>query len=276
LASHSARTWSVQSRPVTTTDAWKLFAITLVLIDHYGLFFDPEELWWRLFGRLASPVFFFFIGFARTRTVPWTWVFFGLLITAIDYWTATGRQVLINLLLNFALLRLALPLVERHIMPYPARLAAIVLASAAVIPILDPVLEYGGEGWLWALFGLSQRLLLAGGDAAARLRRNLLGLTAGLAYVVRERSDFGFAPLQSVLLVLFVCGLVLGLMRFRRTDLAWQPPAFLRPIFTFTGRRTLEIYAVTLIAMQLISFAIASAGASDAGGDEGGDDDDPG
>jgi hypothetical protein len=262
-------------RRVTTTDAWKLFAIAFVLIDHYGLFFDPENVWWRLFGRLASPVFFFFIGFARTRTVPWTWVFFGFVITAIDYWTAAGRQVLINILLNFALLRLALPFIERHIMPHPARLAATAIASAALIPVLDPVLEYGGEGWLWALFGLSQRLLLEGGDAAARVRRNLLGLTAGLAYVVRERSDYGFDLLQSALLVLFVVGLVLGLMRFRRMDLPWQPPPILRPLFTLTGRRTLEIYAVTLIAMQLLAYAIAGE-AADTGADDEGDDADGG
>jgi len=242
-------------RPVTTTDAWKLFAITFVLIDHYGLYFDPAEAWWRLFGRLASPVFFFFIGFARTRTVPWTWVAFGILITAVDYWTSPSG-ILINILLNFALLRLVLPVVETHVMPYPVRLALVVGASAAVIPVLDPVLEYGGEGWLWALFGLSQRLLLEQGDGAARLRRNLLALAAGLAYIVRERLDFGFDPLQSILLVLLIAGLVLALMRFRRQDLAWQPPSPLKPVFTFTGRRTLEIYAVTLLAMQLLAYAI--------------------
>jgi hypothetical protein len=254
-------------RPVTTTDAWKLFAIVFVLVDHWGLYFDSDEMWWRLFGRLASPVFFFFIGFARTRTVPWTWIFFGLLITAVDYVTADNRQVLINILLNFALLRLALPYIESHVMPYPARLAAVALVSAALIPVLDPVLEYGGEGWLWALFGLAHRMFLESGDDFARVRRDLLGMAAGLAYVVRERSDYGFDLMQSALLVLFVFGLVLGLMRFRRTDLPWQPPAPLKPIFTFTGRRTLEIYAVTLLTMQLTAYAISSADAGDAGGD---------
>src|SRR3712207_8087702 len=56
---------------------------------------DSDEMWWRLFGRLASPVFFFFIGFARTRTVPWTWIVFGIVITAADYWTSP-REVLIK------------------------------------------------------------------------------------------------------------------------------------------------------------------------------------
>ena len=56
--------------PVTTTDLLKLAGLTLVLIDHYGLFFDPNADWWRVVGRGAAPVFFFLIGFARTRTVP--------------------------------------------------------------------------------------------------------------------------------------------------------------------------------------------------------------
>jgi hypothetical protein len=254
-------------RPVTTTDAWKLFAITFVLIDHYGFFFDPDEVWWRLFGRLASPVFFFFIGFARSRTIPSSWLLFGLLITAVDYWTSPN-EVLINILLNFALLRLVLPTVETHIMPYPVRLALLVAMSAAVIPVLDPILEYGGEGWLWALFGLSHRLLLEQGDGAARLRRNLLAAAAGLAYIVRERSDYGFDPVQSALLVLFIVGLVFALTRFRRTELAWQPTGVLRSLFTFTGRHTLEIYAVTLLAMQFIAFAIGRAAAEEGDNDE--------
>ncbi len=39
-------------------------------------------------------------------------------------------------------------------------------------PGLDPVLGYGGEGWLWALFGLSHRLLLERPSTAAALRAN--------------------------------------------------------------------------------------------------------
>jgi hypothetical protein len=256
-------------RPVTTTDAWKLFAITFVLIDHYGLYFDPDEVWWRLFGRLASPVFFFFIGFARTRSVPLSWLIFGILITAVEYWTSGGRSVMLNILLNFALLRLVLPFIEAHVIDHPLRHAIVVIVSAASIPVLDDVLEYSGEGWVWALFGLSHRLLLERGDPGSRIRRNVLAVIAGLVYAVRERSDYGFDALQSVLLAVLVAALVLGLTQFRRADLARQPPGFIRPIFTFTGRHTLEIYAVTLLAMQLLAYTISGAEA-----DEGGDDTD--
>jgi hypothetical protein len=250
-------------RPVTTTDAWKLFAIIFVLIDHYGLYFDPDDAWLRVFGRLASPVFFFFIGFARTRRVPWTWLAFGVVITAVDYWTSGGRSMMLNILLNFALLRLTLPLIEAHVIDYPARLAIFVIVSAALVPLLDTTLEYSGEGWLWALFGLSHRLFLERGDAASRIRRIGLGVAAGIVYFVRERSDFGLDALQSTVLVVLVAGLILGLAQFRRADCPWQPPHFVRPVFTFAGRRTLEIYAVTLLAMQLLAYSISGADIDD-------------
>jgi hypothetical protein len=247
-------------RPVTTTDAWKLFAITFVLIDHYGYYFDPSEVWWRLFGRLASPVFFFFIGFARTRTVPLSWIVFGIVITAVEYWTSGGRNLMVNILINFALLRVALTYIEAHVMPYAWRLALVVAISAAVIPMLDPVLEYGGEGWLWALFGLSQRLFLENRDHVAFMRRNLLAVAAGFAYIVRERSDYGFDTPQSALLVLFIVVLVLSLTRFRRENLALQPPPPANVVFSFVGGHTLEIYALTLLAMQLTAFAMSGDG----------------
>jgi hypothetical protein len=262
-------------RQVTTTDAWKLAALTFVLIDHYGLFFDPEDVWWRLFGRIAAPVFFFLIGFARSRNVPWTWLAFGVLLTAVDYWTMPGRtSVTLNILLNFALLRLVLSWVETQVMPRPVPLAGLVLVSAALIAVLDPVLEYGGEGWLWALFGLGHRLYLDQPDRNALWRRNLLGAAAGAAYIVREISDYGFDAPQSAILVVLVGGLVLLLARFRRAALAWQPPGPVRGLFAFAGRHSLEIYAVSLLAMQLLAYAMD---ASDADEDEAdGEDEDAG
>jgi hypothetical protein len=266
-AATPARLSTLDGRPVTTTDAWKLFALAFVLIDHYGLFFDPDQTWWRLFGRLASPVFFFFIGFARTRTVPWSWILFGIVITVTDYWTSP-RDILINILLNFALIRLVLPSVEAHVMPYPLRLAALAAASAALIPVLDPVLEYGGEGWLWALFGLSHRLFLERGDGFSWWRRNALALAAAAAYVVREIHDYGFDTLQSALLVALIAAEVFVLTHFRRENLGWQPPRPLRPVFAVAGRRSLEIYALTLLAMQLLAFSIGGAAADDSARDD--------
>jgi hypothetical protein len=244
------------ARAVTTIDAWKLEGVVFFLVDHYGLFFDSGDNWWRLFGRLASPIFFFLIGFARSRTVPLSWLFFGAVLTAADYLTSEGlHDTTVNILINFALLRLALPTIEARVMPYPARLAALTAVSIAVIPSLDPILEYGGEGWLWTLLGLSHRLLLERGGADAFWRRDALALAAAGAYVVREISDYGFDLFQALLLAVMIGRLVALLLEFRRAELDWRPPRPLADLLAFAGSRSLEIYALSLLFMQILAYA---------------------
>src|SRR6186713_2627984 len=146
------------ARPVTTTDLWKLVGLVLVLIDHWGLLFadDPS---WRVVGRAAAPIFFFFIGLARTRRVPWSWVVLGLVLTAAESWTSgTGLgKINLNILINFAFVRLLLPEVERRVMPHSWAIALLACAIVLLIRPFQQILEYGAEGWLWALFGLSHR-----------------------------------------------------------------------------------------------------------------------
>ena len=75
--------------------------------------------------------------------------------------------------------RLALPYVERQAMGYPLRLVALVGISAALIPLLDPVLEYGSEGWRY------------GHSSACRMDRSLSGRVTAAA--LREYALAGVA-----------------------------------------------------------------------------------
>lgn len=47
----------------------KLLAMLVMTIDHYAVLFHPYDIWWRLPGRIAFPIFAFFIaeGFLYTR-----------------------------------------------------------------------------------------------------------------------------------------------------------------------------------------------------------------
>ena len=248
---------------VTTTDVLKFVGVVTLLIDHYGLFYHPDETGWRLVGRTAAPIFFFLVGFARTRAVPWTWFAFGAAITAMNYWTSEGwRDTTLNILFNFALLRLAvLPLVDRHVLARPVPLAMLSLGCALLIPATDEELEYSTEGWLWAFFGLAHRWALE--EPGARASSTQLGLAgiAAVAYILREIHDYGFGPAQSVLLVLIVATLTLAFLQFRRTRLPWQPPQPLAAALRFCGRYSLEIYGITLLAMQAHN-AVLAAGRS--------------
>ena len=49
---------------VDNIDWLKAAAIILVAVDHIGYFFIENDHWWRVFGRLAAPTFFFLMGYA--------------------------------------------------------------------------------------------------------------------------------------------------------------------------------------------------------------------
>jgi hypothetical protein len=244
---------------VGTTDWWKLAGLALLLADHYGMFFDPDTDGWRVVGRVAAPIFFFLIGFARTRTVPWSWIVLGLVLTAADTWTGgegLGR-INLNILINFAWLRLLRPAIAEHVLGRPWRVAAAALFAVAMIAPMRQVLEYGAEGWLWALLGAAQARALETGDAADRRTRDALAVFTGGVYAWTEIVDYEFEGEDALALVALVAGLAFLLARFSRARTAVQPPAALVPAIGWCGRHSLEIYAASLLAMQLGAYAIA-------------------
>lgn len=246
----------------TTTDFWKLAGLAFVLVDHYGLFFDDEQLWWRVVGRLAAPIFFFFIGFARSRSVPASWIALGVILTATDYLTSARiEEVSLNILLHFALLRWALlPLLETHVLAHPWRLAVFVIVCIGLGGISPRLLEYGTQGWLWALFGLAHRRLQA--EPGFYPNHVVIAAATAVSYARREILDDDFTLVQATVLALLVVGLAALLSRFRREPFGAQPQAVVT-LVRAAGRFSLEIYAVTLFVMQVLAYAVGEGADED-------------
>ncbi len=55
---------------VLSGSALKIFAMVVMLVDHVGMVLFPELIWMRIIGRLAFPIFAFFIaeGFYYTKS----------------------------------------------------------------------------------------------------------------------------------------------------------------------------------------------------------------
>jgi non-ribosomal peptide synthetase-like protein len=256
---------------IDNTDWLKAAAIFLVSIDHTGYFFIDDDQWWSVFGRLAAPVFFFLLGYARTRAVPRHWILLGVILTLLESWNHDWTWVAPNILLSFALIRIARPsaqtLMERHGWVAFALLAA---ALIAVLPMASKTVDYGAEGWLWALFGLCQRMYV---DSRAATGMNgtaqssappghtitenaglmsLPCLVAATVYVWQEQNEFSFSQLQLSAFILGVGILSLSLFLFRRGPSRIQPPESIAGGLRFIGRHTLEIYAIQLACFELI------------------------
>ena len=125
-----------------------------------------DDLWWSVFGRFAAPPFFFLVGYAQTRTVPLHWIWIGVILTLLESWNADWTWVAPNILLSLALIRIARPYVQMLVQRHGwAAFVLLVSALLAVLPIAAKIVDYGAEGWLWALFGLCQRQYVDGRSA---------------------------------------------------------------------------------------------------------------
>jgi TraX protein len=257
---------------VDNTDWLKTAAIILVTVDHIGHFFVDDDRWWSVFGRLAAPTFFFLVGYAQTRTVPLHWIWLGVILTVLNSWNAHWTWVAPNILLSLALVRIARPHVQILVQHHGwAAFVLLVAALFAVLPIAAKVVDYGSEGWLWALFGLCQRMVVDGRSATymdgpgqgsappvramtekVSVMRLLACFVAAAVYVWQEQREYSFPQIHFAVFVVGVGVLSLGLCLFRRGPSPIQPPEAIAGALRFIGRHTLEIYAIQLAGSELI------------------------
>jgi len=243
-----------------------------VAVDHFGYFYMDDDSWWSALGRLAAPCFFFLLGYAHTRTVPLRWLWLGIFLTLLESWNAGWTWVAPNILLSFIFIRLVRPYVEMLVRSYGwFAIVGLVGALLALLPIVDPFVDYGSEGWMWALFGFCQRLYVDRKEAAFGADKpgitdrppqtlpptaNLPGLVTGSVtagvYIWQEQRVYQFSDMQFAIVVIGISILAVLLFLYRRGRCPFQPSEFLSVPLTFIGRHTLEIYAIQLAGSELL------------------------
>jgi hypothetical protein len=257
---------------IDNIDWLKAAAIILVAVDHIGYFFIEDADWWSVFGRLAAPPFFFLLGYAQTRTVPRNWIWLGVILTLLDSWNTDWAWVAPNILLSLALIRMARPYVQSLLQHHGwAAFTLLVSALFVVLPIAGKIVDYGAEGWLWALFGLYQRMYVDGRSATdvdgiaqssappvhsmtknVGLMRLLACFVAAVVYIWQEQREFFFSQIHFAVFILGIGVLSLSLCLFLRGPSRIQPPESIASALRFIGRRTLEIYVIQLAGSELI------------------------
>ena len=149
---------SKQDAHLTSYDFLKTLAVLLMIVDHVGFYFFPEEDVWRVIGRLCVPIWFFLIGYARSRDFGWIlWAGCFILVFA-NY--AVGLPFFpLNILASILLVRWAIDVAMIRLMPVlqqenmPQRFWAFcVFLTLLTIPT-SLVTEYGTQGLLLAMLG---------------------------------------------------------------------------------------------------------------------------
>ena len=137
---------------LTSYDLLKALAVILMIVDHVGVYFYPEDQWFRVFGRMCVPIWFFLIGFARARDIPKImWI--GGAVLALSAFAAGQAVFPLPILFTLAVVRYFIDPVMGRALRMPQTLVGMFFVLFFLSLHSAAVLEYGVLGLLLAMFG---------------------------------------------------------------------------------------------------------------------------
>lgn len=146
-----------QNRGFLSGNCLKIIAAIAMVIDHVGLMFFPQNLLFRVIGRLAFPIFAFMIAegckYTRSRLRYFGQLFGLALACQIVYFFADGSMYL-SVLFTFSLSVLVIFALQYCKEKLSAFSAAVFAASAASVYALNQIftIDYGFWGCMLPVF----------------------------------------------------------------------------------------------------------------------------
>lgn len=237
-------------RDLTSIDLLKCVAITLMIVDHLGLYlFDLS--WLRVLGRLSVPVWFFLIGYAGARPVPLRWYAAGGVLTLATL--ATGHDIWpLCVLFTMALIRYSIEPFFRFALANPVYFWWLVMVLAFVGYSSDMVVEYGTIGFLLAGAGYAARRRADFNEALGSYGADSLIAVVLAVFGVFSWVKFGFSPLQGMVLAAGLIGSYLVFLSFTPQTLPGSADRPYAPLVRLAGRYSLEIYVVHLLILKAV------------------------
>jgi len=241
---------------LTSYDLLKTIAIVLMVLDHIGIYFYPDESWFRILGRLCVPIWFFLIGYARTRDIS-PRILAGAVLLLLGN-MAAGETV-------FPLSILVTLMIGRYYIDAwmgAGRRGGEALAGLFCILFLlyfptSILFEYGTLGFLFTVFGAMCRYMQDTPqvmEAGYGRQIFIFALASFAGFTIIQCIQLQFlSALQFFFLVGGMIGVGYTLYKFHHEEypsLSHLLPGPILKSLQLTGRNTLEIYVLHLLAFK--------------------------
>lgn len=244
---------------LTSYDLLKSFAVIIMIIDHIGYYFYPDDLWWRAVGRIGFPIWFFLVGYARGRDLPVKLLIGAGVLTLANF--LSGMAIFpLNALVTIALIRITIDPVMKWLMRSKSALWE---GSAVLFVLVLPThifTEYGTQALITAIFGYMVRHREEINDEKLITHYMIFAL---LTFIALQFVMFGFSPLQMAVMALGTVAVRTLLYFFSLKTypaLTEHIPSVACTLLQFCGRRTLEIYIVHLLIFKALAVYLGVEG----------------
>jgi hypothetical protein len=238
---------------VSIYDVLKAFAVIIMIVDHVGYYFYPDEMWFRAVGRIGFPVWFFLIGYGRSQRIPSSFWIGGLMLSATDI--ALGMVPLpLNALFSMAFIRLTLHPLMKAVGRHQWILYLILLACFPAYYPTSTVFEYGTLGFAFAMLGYIVR---HDKDYKTDFIQNF-GLMCLAIFCLVAHMKYNFNIIQDVFNVI-LSGAVTAILIYYLPKQETYPQLDGKPLLKwplqFMGRYTLHIYVAHLVLFKILAFS---------------------
>ncbi len=231
-----------------------------MIIDHIGYYFFPEEMMFRAIGRSCVPIWFFLIGYARSRDLTWPILAgAGSLIVAN---VIVGMPIFaVNILGTIIFVRLLIDYVAEPAMHNTRYLFAISIIMAVLYLPSFLILEYGTMGLILALYGYFLRHQQESGIPA----QNILGFGffAFFSYLISQFLVFDFSKDEAMVMTV-TTGFSFFILYFFKprivSKLSKTVPRTGVQALQLAGRHSLGIYVGHLLLFKFIGAAAGLPG----------------
>lgn len=226
-------------------DLLKVAGVVLFIIDHLGLYIYPEQIWLRVVGRLAAPIFFFLVGYSRSNRLYPSLFIYGFLLSMLGYYLS--HVLRLNILINICLIRIVLSLVDlKQLTDF---MLAVFFAGTILLGLkFNYYLEYGLSG----LLIVSSARLKAAGDS----RANALLFVALSLYFMSQLYIFNFVSHFNEWFILALLLMMLSLSFMKYSMRSYTLSALRLPVL-LCSRYSLQVYFWPLFFFKIAQILVS-------------------
>lgn len=232
-------------------DIIKFIALIIMVIDHIGAYFFPDDFMWRAVGRIGFPIWFFLAGYARPQKIGWEIIILAFVLVAAKV-SLHAPLFPINALFTVIICRLFVNMVSR----YNFEKWQSVFYITGMCLLLPSILlfEYGSLALIFALFGYLVKTQPGSIDTKITAFLSALIFLLSQDFVYSEAfTKPGFSLFEDIVMYAGTLLVIFYLYNFSLKFFEINKYRLLVNIALFLSRNSLYFYVIHIVLFIIIA-----------------------
>lgn len=236
---------------LNTIDLAKFFAIILMVVDHFGFYFFPENLWFRAIGRICVPIWLFFTGYSKPGSQNFQIAILAAILVLFRGWNLFPVFP-VNILFTILICRIYSTSIAKFCSLENGSVLNLFVIFVALLVWYLPtgyLFEYGTLAFMFTICGFLQK------KKPHHYNTIVSFVVTTLLFIFIEIQRFAFSNQQIIVMsigVMLVMWLLCN-MKLKAVTYAKEMPIIFRNSIRFVARNSLYFYFLHIVIFVILS-----------------------